>query len=656
MDKNMEKEVSLFEESKKPGNMFDALDKNNRWIKMDDPVLWKQAVKFNEQVRKKKSAKDKNMRVKLGALIIQEKLGISDEEVVNLVTENPYMQYFLGRESFEPTPMFKAKDMKRFREEVFCDIKELVSENCFTPKDVPNLTPVEKKAKDEGIYFAFTALQNEVESLERENKKLKKLLEAVGKSAIKKKTRGKKSAKKDFEEPKEEAIPPLETLTDEQRQIYDAALNGKNLFITGGAGTGKSYLLRMIIDAFEKRHRKVLVGAPTGMAALHVGGVTLHRLFALGIGITEDYPLERVNIVKILGKKAYEIIHKADSLIIDEISMCRADAFSRIARVIQYEATIGHKMQVILCGDFLQLPPVVTNREVNYFKEYLHNPSGWAFKAKEWQELHIETMHLKKVIRQENPDFALALNKVRAGHADGLSYICTHASGTGDQAVTLCGSNRAAQEINESEMRKLGEPVDVYNAEVLENDNNLDAEKEIRNVTEPHIRLCDGARVIITVNDPTGMNLYHNGSMGVVVDHQEDSVLVFLDETQKVVRIRLFRYSIYDYKLAWDKGAGQNVLKKEVIFSFTQIPLRLGWAITIHKSQGQTYDHMILDTDSLWRMDGLLYVALSRVTDTSGLRLNGSHKSVSVLTGLLKSSPEVLQFYLDSVSNKAKIT
>lgn len=637
---------------------------DNRWVKLVEKINWEKWEAANEAVEHTESSYP--FRLRLGCLALQYRLGVTDSELATLLSENPYYRYFVGLPMDDENVPVTTAIMKTFKKSIHIDMSMIVSRSRrLDAIDELNEAKKELNGFRNTLYDReriIEAQKKNIDALEKRCDRLEKDINMLG-YALKRsyaertfssaetnaaaKPTNAVATPTTFEKAASSGNPAdlmdISGLTEEQKAVFDKAMDGKNLFITGGAGTGKSYLLKRIIAHLSKKDKKVIVGAPTGMAALHIGGVTLHRLFGLPIGLVGDIYVNGGNVSNLAGK-SYSVIHKADVLVIDEISMCRADAFARIANILLYEERAGHPMQVILCGDFFQLPPVVGDREKKYFKEALRNEEGWAFMSPLWRKLGIEASELTKVIRQENPKFANALNFIREGNPKGLNYICNETMGNEPRGVMLCGKNKTAQDINEREMLSLGEEIVVFNAKVVKNTEGLDPEKEIRAITDSRIELCIGARVLVTVNDPTGMEEYHNGSMGNVVDIEEDIVKVQLDDGG-IASIPKFTYQVYDYTMTKNEDTDIYSLERKIIFAFEQIPLRLGWAITIHKSQGQTYDHMVLNTDSLWKMDGLLYVALSRVTTTNGLSLIGAHRNWGKLAPFLKASNSVQNFY-----------
>lgn len=399
------------------------------------------------------------------------------------------------------------------------------------------------------------------------------------------------------------------TLNDEQSKALEIMNSGKNVFITGGAGTGKSFL----INAFCKlnKGKNIIITAPTGVAAQNVKGATLHRTFRIPTKLLSP------NEPTLNNKSVTDVLHKTNVVIIDEISMCREDVFTYVARYIAEENLRRRRMksspepiQLILVGDFMQLPPVITTSEKNLFTQLWGNSQGFAFMSKAWDYFNIQIIKLTEVIRQKDSSFSNALNLIRQNNRNGLDYLNSHkATARIEQAINLCATNATAEKINREKLEAIKKP-----KVALEMTFKGDVTK-IKNsdlVCEKELVLKVGARVMILVNDP-GL-LYSNGSMGTVTgfenpdDLANRGVWVELDSGQRVL-IENNKWSIVEYEVTGE-GKDCKTEAKEVA-SYTQIPLKLAYAITIHKSQGQTYDSVNIDVSGIFAA-GQLYVALSR--------------------------------------------
>lgn len=416
-------------------------------------------------------------------------------------------------------------------------------------------------------------------------------------------------------------------LTNEQQNALRILLSGRNAFITGKAGTGKSYLVNQFISISLDRGKKVIVTAPTGIAALNVDGSTLHRAFKVHPGVLVEAPK--------LSKIPQEIIN-ADIIVIDEISMCRIDLFEYVSKIIfgankyRYNTDGLGPIQLVVVGDFLQLPPVVTQNDKTVLNDYYgHNIGyGFAFQSELWNEHNFDFINLKEVTRQSDAEFAKCLSYVRAGYSNALNYISKMSSPTPiPGAIYLCGTNNKAKEKNDWEFNRLGTKIHTFKANITGDVNESDK------ATDTILQLRIGTRVMTLVNDPSGE--YSNGSFGMIesIDEKTESVVVKMDSGAKVDILpytwEIKKYS-YDSKL--------KKLNKEVAGTFEQLPLKLAWAITIHKSQGQTYDAVNLNP-YCWDC-GQLYVALSRVKELRKMCIVQPLYSKYLVT-----SKEVIDFY-----------
>ena len=397
----------------------------------------------------------------------------------------------------------------------------------------------------------------------------------------------------------------------------------RNIFLTGQAGTGKSTLLKKYIE----EHKNTIVCAPTGVAAVNVGGDTMHKVFSIPV------PAYGANISKVTPSKIKELI-MADCVIIDEISMARNDVFSFAMRVLRKaEKLKGKKIRVILCGDFSQLPPVIKKEDIKYLKKFGYDTSGFAFTTKEWKSLNLKTIELIDITRQSDKTFIEELNKVRVGDLSCIPYFNSFLTDNiPKDAIYVCGTNAEADRLNKEYLDSIeGAPI-AYQAEKKGRcaNSNID---EI-------VLLKKGAKVFFTVNDVVNEE-YRNGTFGIVKDLNEKCVTVDIDGKDIVVFPH--KNSIYSYKVE------NGLLNKKEIGSITQIPLKLAKAITIHKSQGKTFDSVLLSPQIF--APGQLYVALSRVRDPENFYLSNP-----ITPEYIKLDPIVQEFYDNGYTYEIKKT
>lgn len=392
--------------------------------------------------------------------------------------------------------------------------------------------------------------------------------------------------------------------------MVDIDNTSRNILLVGGAGTGKSYILRQ----YAENHPNVILCAPTGIAAVNIGGATMHSVF----GIPRDSIGARISKKQ---DNAVRILAAADAVLIDEISMCRSDVFSFAMRVLKKaEKRKGSRIRVIAAGDFAQLPPVVTAEDAKRMKKAGLDPSGFAFTAPEWAACHFKTVELDEIRRQSDEDFIRALNEIRIGRPAGLDYfakmvdtaLSPNTDGAEERlvrdimtthAIYICGTNMEAQRVNDACINALDTPAAGYTAKVSGRVMILPADRVV--MFKP------GERVIFTVNDVIH-NQYQNGTMGTVCACFSDHVLVQIDGGP-ALNVYPHTWTLYSYK-----SSGGKLIKSEA-GTECQIPLKAAYAITVHKAQGKTVDAAIVSPRTF--APGQLYVALSRVRSPSGLRL-----------------------------------
>jgi ATP-dependent DNA helicase PIF1 len=380
------------------------------------------------------------------------------------------------------------------------------------------------------------------------------------------------------------------------------------LFVTGKAGTGKSTLLRHI-----RRHilGKAVVLAPTGVAAVHVGGQTIHSFFRFPPQV-----LFPATVEKFSGGSLYR---KLRTVIIDEISMVRADiidAMDLFLRKAGPEPGLPFGgVQMIFFGDLHQLPPVVSPHEREAFATLYDSP--WFFKARVFQRLRFERIQLRKIYRQKEQGFISLLNAIRTGEAEAEDLGALNARmdqafqpGEGDPHITLTATNVAADRVNLRKLDALPAPVALYPARI---EGEFDPKAY---PTDNPLALKIGAQVMFLKNHAEG--LWVNGTLGTVASHNPDEVWVDIPSRPGgPARVERAMWESVRYVL--DPATGAVVPKP--VGRFTQFPLKAAWAMTIHKSQGKTFERVIIDMGQGAFAHGQSYVALSRCTTLEGITL-----------------------------------
>lgn len=388
---------------------------------------------------------------------------------------------------------------------------------------------------------------------------------------------------------------------------------GNNLFVTGKAGTGKSTLL----DYFRKTTAKnIAVLAPTGVAAVNIQGQTIHSFFRFNPGVSV------ADIPKISGTfKDKLLILKLDAMIIDEISMVRADLLDCVdlfLKTVRKIALPFGGVQMAFIGDLYQLPPVVVGEEREAIKNKYKSP--FFFDAEVMKEMTAEKsarpihlIELEKIYRQHDADFIALLNGVRNNSIDEeqllqLNERVVPIPSETAHYIYLTSTNAQANEINRINLEGLPDPIRRFDASVQ----GVFDEKNLPN--DPELYLKKSARVMLLNNDSHGR--WVNGTLGTIRKIKQAEISVTLDDGSTVL-VEPYPWKLF--RLKYNKSAG--AIENEEIGSFTQFPLRLAWAITIHKSQGKTFDRVIVDIGRGTFAHGQMYVALSRCRSFEGMIL-----------------------------------
>jgi len=401
---------------------------------------------------------------------------------------------------------------------------------------------------------------------------------------------------------------------------YDLLENsGQNVFITGKAGTGKSTLLQYFRDHTVK---KVAVLAPTGVAAVNIKGQTVHSFFRFKPDITPE------SVHKIRLRKVQRALYKkVDTIIIDEVSMVRADLLDCIDVFLRLhgkkpDVAFGGA-QMVFIGDLFQLPPVVPRDEMGIFEGVYRSP--YFFDAKIFREIQegeghprsVKIVELKKIYRQQEEDFIKLLGSIRnrsvtEAHLKALNqrYIPHFKPPVEDFYIYLTTTNAMADAVNRKKLNELGNEPYIY-------EGTLTGAFEAKNLpTSIALELKVGAQVMLVNNDPSGR--WINGSVGKIIDIADDGKIVGVElEDGSMVEVTPFKWEMFRFFFNEDT----EQLESESVGSFTQYPLRLAWAVTIHKAQGKTFSKVIVDLGNGSFAHGQTYVALSRCTRLDGLVL-----------------------------------
>ncbi len=426
----------------------------------------------------------------------------------------------------------------------------------------------------------------------------------------------------------------------------------KHIFLTGKAGTGKTTFLKHIVG---HTHKKAIIVAPTGIAAINAGGVTIHSLFQLPFGAY--VPTNQINTAQHVSLKINDpgsviknlqmheskrkLLRELELLIIDEVSMLRADLLDAMDMVLRYvrrkQSPFGG-VQILFIGDLLQLPPVIKNEEWEFLKAFYK--SIYFFDAQVLQKEKPVYIELDKIYRQADDTFISLLNNLRNNQIteDDIEllnkYYQPNFKPKADaNYITLTTHNYKALELNKTFLQELKSKSFFFEA-LIEDDFSEHAYP-----IEKTLELKKGAQVMFVKNDATGAQRFFNGKIGVVSFIDKDDIEVQFEDNTKLF-LEKYTWENIKYKL----NETTNEIEEQTVGTFTQYPVKLAWAITVHKSQGLTFDKAIIDIGAAFA-PGQAYVALSRLRSLQGLvltseiRYNGI-KENSIVTGFSKTKTE----------------
>ncbi|MCB9256298.1 MAG: AAA family ATPase [Chitinophagales bacterium] len=418
----------------------------------------------------------------------------------------------------------------------------------------------------------------------------------------------------------------------------------KLVYLTGKAGTGKTTFLKYIKDTTNKN---TVILAPTGVAAINAGGVTIHSFFQIPFGpfVPDDSRLrttatgtenrETIYTTFRYREDKREIIENLELLIIDEISMVRADMLDVIDRILKVYRKKPYLpfggVQVILIGDTFQLPPIADNEQWSILSQFYKTPFFFSSKIIEQNTpLYIE---LKKIYRQNEQEFIDLLNRVRVSQVSTNDYKVLNAkynptfSGNGSDYIILATHNNIVNETNLTKLNQLTTELFTYEANVS------GTFPDKHKPTDHYLKLKVGAQIMFIKNDTGEYKRYYNGKIGKIKELEEASItVIFDDESEVEVERAVWNNIEYSY------NREQKKIVEEIVGTFEQFPIRLAWAITVHKSQGLTFEKVIADLGRAFA-PGQVYVALSRCTSFSGLMLKTQLNSYAI-----KTDPRVIEF------------
>ncbi len=406
---------------------------------------------------------------------------------------------------------------------------------------------------------------------------------------------------------------------------------GANIFLTGRAGTGKTTFLRNATRSLSKR---VVVAAPTGVAAINAGGVTLHSLFQLSFGLhipggASSAPPDKNRAFKFrMGKHKIALIRSIELLVIDEISMVRCDLLDAVDETLRRVRRDGRPfggVQLLMIGDIQQLSPICHDTEWDLLRE--HYPTPYFFESRALKECGYITIELKEIFRQSDPQFTSLLNSIRDNNItpeliESLNkrYIPSFDPPKSEGYITLSTHNHSANNINTRRLKELSTKAVIYSAKISGD------YPQSAYPNDEELELKVGAQVIFTKNDISPDKLYYNGLIGEVTSLTDTQATVSPNGGGAPITVGAVAWENIEYTL--DSTTGE--IGEDVKGSFSQLPLKCAWAITIHKSQGLSFDRAIIDAGGSFA-HGQVYVALSRCRTLEGMVLSTPLRGSSII-------------------------
>lgn len=415
-------------------------------------------------------------------------------------------------------------------------------------------------------------------------------------------------------------------LSVDQQECYNAVKRGENLFITARAGAGKSYLINYIIENFNK---PTILCASTGISATIIGGRTLHSQFL----ISNDQDAKESAMQVLASEKRFKKISKAKLLIIDEISMVSdklLDCVDNICRIVRDEHNKAFGgLQVIFCGDFLQLPPVFngTNKDATY-----------CIYSKAWQDARIKTFLLTTSHRQGNDvDFYDILTRIRYNCVNQkvVDLLKERELEPNDKVIRLYSTNNEVDNYNDLMFEKLDKKTTHKFKMTIYGEQSIVNNFLKNSLFEEYLELRVNARVMLLVNKEVDSKYFCNGSLGTVIGFKGNTPIVQFDNGET---INIENYIMQQFEKVYNDN-DEPEKGKELLY-MEQIPLKLAYAISIHKSQGQTFDNIYVDCSRIFTY-GQVYVALSRARSLDGLYIKGFNANKS------RCEPKMVEWYIE---------